>query len=228
MAPNHVSMYPKRVLTHETWFLSTRPCTTMRDSELSMNIPLFKDIPHVGSFWHLLIVNLYFYIRLFDSWECHFWYPGTILSSKIYNMLGLSGTLSYAVFVYLYFCICMFDSWKYHFWYPWTILFSKIYNMLGLSGTLSYAVFVYLCICVFVFLYLHVWLMEISFLISLNNPLFKNIQHVGSFWYFVMCFICVFVYLCICICVFVYETLGNISFDILGSSAFRKYMVCMV
>ena len=62
----------------------------------------------------------------------------------------------------------------------------------------------YLCICAFVFLYLHGWLMEISFLISLNNPLFKNIQHVGSFWYFVMCFICVFVYLCVCICVFVY------------------------
>ena len=37
----------------------------------------------------------------------------------------------------------------------------------------------------------------------------------------------VFVYLCICICVFEYETLGNISFDILGPRAFRKYMVCM-
>ena len=37
----------------------------------------------------------------------------------------------------------------------------------------------------------------------------------------------VFVYLCICICVFVYETLGNISFDILGPKAFRKCMVCM-
>ena len=32
----------------------------------------------------------------------------------------------------------------------------------------------------------------------------------------------VFVYLCICICVFVHETLGNISFDILGPIAFRK------
>ena len=38
----------------------------------------------------------------------------------------------------------------------------------------------------------------------------------------------VFVYLCICICVFVHETLGNISFDILGTRAFRKCMVCMV
>ena len=37
-----------------------------------------------------------------------------------------------------------------------------------------------------------------------------------------------FVYLCICICEFVYETLSNISFDILGPSAFRKYMVWMV
>ena len=38
----------------------------------------------------------------------------------------------------------------------------------------------------------------------------------------------VFVYLCICICVFVYETLGNINFDILEPRAFRKSMVCMV
>ena len=37
-----------------------------------------------------------------------------------------------------------------------------------------------------------------------------------------------FLYLCICICVFVRETLGNISFDILGPRAFRKCMVCMV
>ena len=31
-----------------------------------------------------------------------------ILFSKIYHMLGLSGTSSYAVFVYLCFCICVF------------------------------------------------------------------------------------------------------------------------
>ena len=37
-----------------------------------------------------------------------------------------------------------------------------------------------------------------------------------------------FVYLCICICVFVYETLGNIRFDILGPRSFRKYMVIML
>ena len=38
----------------------------------------------------------------------------------------------------------------------------------------------------------------------------------------------VYVYLCICVSVFVYDTLGNISFDILGPRAFRKCMVCMV
>ena len=43
--------------------------------------------------------------------------------------------------------------------------------------------------------YLSVWLMGISFLISLNNPLFKNITHVGSFCYLVIWCICVFVFL---------------------------------
>ena len=104
-------------------------------------------------------------------------------------------------------------TWEYHFWYTWTILFSKIYHMLGLSGTLSYAVFVYLCIFVFVFLYLRFWHMGISFLIYLNNPLFKNILHVGSFWHFVICCICVFV--CLCICVFVFG-LGRSLLDQFG------------
>merc|ERR1719430_3010918 len=82
----------------------------------------------------------------------------------------------------------------------------------------------YLCICVFVFVYLcmrHLVISvygALSYLISLSHNLFKNIPHVGSFWHCGLC----------CICVFVYETLGNISFDILGPRAFRKYMVCMV
>ena len=37
-----------------------------------------------------------------------------------------------------------------------------------------------------------------------------------------------FVYLCICVFVFVYETLGKVSFEILGPRAFRKCLVCMV
>ena len=67
-----------------------------------------------------VFVYLYFCICAFDTWEYHFWHPWTILFSKIYHMVGLSGTLSYAVFVYLcvcvfvylYFCICAFDTWE--------------------------------------------------------------------------------------------------------------------
>ena len=53
-----------------------------------------------------VFLYLYFCICAFDTWEYHFWYTWTILFSKIYHMLGLSGTLSYAVFVYL--CVCVF------------------------------------------------------------------------------------------------------------------------
>ena len=76
--------------------------------------------------------------------------------------------------------------------------------------------------------------------ISLNNPLVKNIPDVGSFWHFVICYICVF---CICICTFVFVflylyfytyfyfvfvffvfaclTLGNNIFDIIEQSSFQ-------
>ena len=101
-----------------------------------------------------------------------------------------------------------------------------------------YSVFVYLCIflalhhmlciCVFVYLYFCIcafdtW--EYQFVISLNNPLFKNRPHVGCFWHYlslslskvflalhhILC-ICVFVYisgtssyaLYLCICVFIF------------------------
>ena len=105
--------------------------------------------------WTILISKIYHMlvlsgtssccISVFDTWEYHFWYPWFF--QKYNKMLGLSGTLWYAVFVCLYFGICAFDTWEYHFWYPWTNLFSKIYHMLCLSGTLLYAVFVYLFIC---------------------------------------------------------------------------------
>ena len=97
--------------------------------------------------------------------------------------------------------------------------------MLGLSGTLSYAVFVYLCMCI---LYLRVWHMGISFFISLNNPLFKNIPHVRSFWHFVICCICVFVYFVFVFLVFARLTHGNIIFDTLEQSPFQKYTTCLV
>merc|ERR1711989_295194 len=70
--------------------------------------------------------------------------------------------------------------------------------------------------------------MGIKFLISLNNPLFKNMPHVGSFSHFLICCICVFVYLRICIFVFACLTHGNMIFDILDQSSFQKYATCWV
>ena len=48
-------------------------------------------------------------------------------------------------------------------------------------------------------------------LISLNNPLFKNIPHNGSLWHFLICCICVFVYLCICEFVFSYVCVKQLA-----------------
>ena len=48
---------------------------------------------------------------------------------------------------------------------------------------------------------------------SLNNRLFKNIPHVGSFWHFVIC----------CIFVMIGLAHDNIIFDILEEFSFQKY-----
>ena len=81
----------------------------------------------------------------------------------------------------------------------------------------------YLRICVFVLVYLCIWQFRISFLMSLNRWLFKNIAHAGYFWHFLICCTCVFVYLCICECVFVYLTIQNIIFDVHGPLGIQKY-----
>jgi len=64
----------------------------------------------------------------------------------------------------------------------------------------------------------------------LNNLLFKNIPHVGSFWHFVICCICVFVYLCNCISIFIFvrSARGNLNFHILEPSSIQKYTTCWV
>ena len=64
-----------------------------------------------------------------------------------------------------------------------------------------------------------------SYLISFNPMLFKNIAHVGSFKHFVFVFlrICVIVYLCI-----LHLIHGNVIFHILESHAFQKYSTCLV
>ena len=61
-----------------------------------------------------------------------------------------------------------------------------------------------------------------------KNTNTQNMPHVGSFWHFAICCICVFVYLCICIFVFARLTHGNIIFDTLEQSPFQKYATCWV
>ena len=115
-------------------------------------------------------------------------------------MLSLSGTLWYALFVYLCICICVFARLTHE---------SIIFDTLEQSSFQKYTTYwvflvlhhmLYLCICVFVFMYLRIWHMGVSFLIPLNNPLFKNIPHIGFFWYFITCCICVFSICIFCIC----------------------------
>ena len=142
----------------------------------------------------------------------------------------------------LYLCICVFVFVYLHARHPGTLILRPSYQYLFINiahamSICNFArscicVFVYLCICicVFVFMYLRIWHMGVSFLIPLNNPLFKNIPHVGSFWHFVICSTCVFVYLylCICICVFARHALKNIDFEILAPLHFHNYSTCHV
>ena len=114
------------------------------------NIPyVFLALCHIVSLCICVIVYLcicIFCVFVFDTREYNFSFPWTIPFSKMHHMLGLSGTLSYAVFVYLYFLhLCV---WHSGISCPWTILFFKIYHMSGLSGTSSFALFVYLCLCI--------------------------------------------------------------------------------
>ena len=95
-------------------------------------------------------------------------------------MLGLSGTLSYAVFVYL--CICIFV-------FACLLHGNIIFDIFEQSSFQKYAtcwVFLvlchvlYLCICVFVFVYLCMRHLVISVLISLDHVLSENIWFVWS------------------------------------------------
>ena len=127
-----------------------------------------------------VFVYLYFCICAFGTWEYNFWYPWTILFSKIYHMLGLSGTLSYAVFVYL--CICIFVFVR-------SAHGNKVFDILEQSSLQKYTTclvflalchMLYLCICVFVFVYLCMRHLVISILISLNQELSENLWFVWS------------------------------------------------
>ena len=82
-----------------------------------------------------------------------------------------------------------------------------------------------MCMCVFVYLYFCIYVFntwEYQFLISLKNPLFKNMPHVGSFWHFTICFICVFVYF---VFVFVFVFVLVITVWQKTSSSLRQYFI---
>ena len=86
---------------------------------ISLNKPLLKYTPHVGSFWQFVICCIYvivyftfvfLYLCVWPMGISILIYPWTTLFSKIYHILGLSGTSSYAVivyfeFVFLYLCV---------------------------------------------------------------------------------------------------------------------------
>ena len=108
-----------------------------------------------------ICVIVFLYLR-FDTWEHNFWYPWTILFSKIYHMLGFSGTSSYAVFVYLCICIFVFALLTHG---------NIIFDILELSSFQKYTTWwvflalchmLYLCICVFVYLCLCIWVGKVS------------------------------------------------------------------
>ena len=136
-----------------------------------------------------------------------FQYQGAVLE-PVHAMKALDLTLILSYWDLLYMGISF-----------WTSLNNPLFRNIPHGGFFRQfvicciCVFVCLCISVFVFLYLRFWHMGISFLTSLNNPLFKNIPHGGSFWHFVICCICVFV--CLCICVFVFG-LGRSLLDQFG------------
>ena len=114
-----------------------------------------------------VFLYLYFCICAFDTWEYHFWYTWTILFSKLYYMLGLSGTLSYAVFVYcvfVYLCICIFV-------FALLTLGNIIFDILEQSSFQKYTTWwvflalcnmLYLCICVFVYLCICIWVGKVT------------------------------------------------------------------
>ena len=89
------------------------------------------------------------------SWSTtHFWYPWTILFSKKCHMLGLSGTLSFAVFVYLRISVFVYV----YFVFSSLTHGNKIFDILEQSNFQKYATcwvflalshMLYLCICVF-------------------------------------------------------------------------------
>ena len=116
-------------------------------------------------------------------------------------MLGLSGTLPYAVFVYLYICIFVFACLTHG---------NIIFDVLEQSSFQKYATcwvflalrhMLYLCICVFVYVYF------VFACLTHGNIIFdileqSSFQKYATRWVFLA--LCHMLYLCICIFVYLY------------------------
>ena len=136
-----------------------------------------------------------FCICAFDTWDYHFWYPWTILFSKICHTLGLSGTLPYAVFVYLYICVFVFLYLR--VWHMGISVLMSLNNPLfkNMPHVGSFwnfvicciCVFVYLCICIFVFAHLRHIIFDIL----------EQFQKYITCWFFLA--LRHILYLCICV-----------------------------
>ena len=155
------------------------------------------------------------------------WYPWTILFSKIYHMLGLSGTLPYAVFVYL--CICVFVFLYLRVWHMWISFLIPLNNPLlkNIPYVGSFWHCGLCCICVFVYLYLCLTHGNISFHILDQS----SFQKYTTCWVFLairhMLYLCICVF-CICIFVFLRLAHGNSISNVLEQSCFQKYTTCWV
>ena len=113
------------------------------------------------------------------------------------------------------------ENFKYQLWIPLELQFLAAYIRSDVGSDIGSDV---RSVVELVVRSVHFGHLGISFLTSFNQQLFRNIAYVWYPWHFNKA-VCVCLYLCIyiCICVFVFLTVGNISFDVLGLWAFQKY-----
>jgi len=149
---------------------------------IPLNNPLFKNIPHNGSFWHFVIccicVFVYFCICIFVFVRlAHMIMIFDILEQSSFQkyttcwvFLALRHMLYLCICVFVYLCICIFV-------FVHSTHGNMIFDILEQSSFQKYTTccvflalrhMLYLCICVFVFVYLCMRHLVISVLISLD------------------------------------------------------------
>ena len=131
---------------------------------ISLNPVLLKNIAHVWSFKHFLFV--YFFI-------CVFVYFRFYSRKRVLKNIPHFGSLKHFVFVYLRNCVFVyfaFDKQESHIWYPWIHAFQKYGTCWVYQALCIFEYLCFLCICIF-----QIWYTGMSYLISLNPMLLKNI-----------------------------------------------------